>query len=504
MLGMGPNTERRYRMALERAELLAGAADDLPELDVLKRAVEEHAGFKPAVQHESSVSAWADRVQAMLNDGAGPKAIFDRLTLEDEEFRGSLSALKRLCARLKNAKGITASEVVIPVETIAGHTAQVDFGSVGRLWDPIEQRERKAYVFVLVLGHSRHMFAKIVFDQKITTWLQLHVEAFAALGGVPEVMVPDNLKAAVIRAAFGKDAVTVLNRSYRELARHYGFKIDPTPVRSPEKKGKVEAGVKYVKRNFFRARAGERDAFLLQGQLDRWVLEIAGQRIHGTTRRRPLEVFEEVERAALLPLPQTPWKAVWWREPKLHRDCHVTIERAMYSAPWRLVGKRLLARVTEHAVELYFDDARVATHPRVAPGTRSTLEQHLPEQRREYRHRTREHWLERAAALGEEVERYVAEVFANDDVLYQLRTVQSIVTHLETFPVERARAACVRASYYGNYRYGGIKQILKKALDQEPLPNVVLPARGGLEKPRFARDVRELLQLPLESTHAPN
>lgn len=110
----------------------------------------------------------------------------------------------------------------------------------------------------MVLGHSRHMFCKVVFDQKIETWLELHVEAFDFFGGSPKVVVPDNLKAAVIRNAFGIGGDdTELNRSYRELARHYGFKIDPTPPYSPKKKGKVESAVKYVKGNALRGREGE-------------------------------------------------------------------------------------------------------------------------------------------------------------------------------------------------------------------------------------------------------
>ena len=115
----------------------------------------------------------------------------------------------------------------------------------------------------MVLGYSRHLVCRLVFDQRIETWLQCHVEAFAELGGVPAVLVPDNLKAAVIRAAFGVAGTTTLNRSYRECARHYGFKVDPAPIRSPEKKGKVEAAVKYVKRNFFAARREELDAGVL-------------------------------------------------------------------------------------------------------------------------------------------------------------------------------------------------------------------------------------------------
>ncbi len=98
---------------------------------------------------------------------------------------------------------------------------------------------RKAWAFVLVHGHSRHMVARIVFDQRIETWQWLHVEAFEELGGVPAVVVPDNLKSAVVRAAFGVGGATALNKSYRELARHYGFKVDPAPICQPKKKGKV-------------------------------------------------------------------------------------------------------------------------------------------------------------------------------------------------------------------------------------------------------------------------
>src|SRR5690606_12162928 len=204
-------------------------------------------------------------------------------------------------------------DVAIPVETRAGEVAQVDFGYVGYLVDPQSGKLRKAWVFVMVLGFSRHMFARIVFDQSVRTWLRLHVEAFAALGGVVETVVPDNLKSAVIRAAFGVGEGTSLNRSYRELARHYGFKIDPTPVYDPRKKGKVESSVKYVKGNFFRGQDG-RPADELQGELDRWVREIAGTREHGTTGQRPLETFLAWEQPALLDLPGVAFEMVEWKE----------------------------------------------------------------------------------------------------------------------------------------------------------------------------------------------
>lgn len=227
-------------------------------------------------------------------------------------------------------------------------------------------------------------------------------------------------------------------------------------------------------------------------------------RTHGTTGKKPLEHFEAVERAALLPLPALAYEPVLWREPLLRRDCHALVEKARYSAPWRLLGKRLLARVTEASVELYFEDARVATHERQPAGGRSTKDEHLPPERVGYRHRHRSYWEQRAAKIGQPVATYVREVFDSDEVLHQLSKVQSIVQHLEGFPVERANAACQRASYYGSYSYGAIKNILRKGLDLQELPKAVVPEASGVSRPRYARTVQELLDLPLEKTNAPN
>jgi len=503
LLKMSPNTERRYREALQSAGILAGDATELPDLEVLQMVVNVALPPKQPPQYVSSVERWAERIEKMVEAGATPTAIYDRLRLEEEEFSGTLSAIKRICGRIKRARGVQAEDVAIPVDTAPGHVAQVDFGYAGKLYDPEEKRLRKAWVFVMVLGFSRHMFARIVFDQKVETWLQLHITAFESLGGVVEVVVPDNLKSAVVRAAFGVSGTTTLNRSYRELARHYGFKVDPTPARSPNKKGKVESGVKYVKNNFFRSRRDIIDAGELQLQLDLWVEQIAGQRRHGTTNKRPLELFEQVERAALLPLPLTPYTMVIWREHKVHPDTHILFERSFYSVPWKLIGQKVFARGTPSSVTIYCNDVRVATHDRVPPGHRSTHEEHLPPYRRDLRHRSRSYWEERAGAMGPDVRHYIQEVFDSDDVLYQLRTVQQVVTYLEQFPPRRARAACARASYFANYTYSGVKRILTRALDQQPfLPSA--DVTGGLEQPRFVRSIQELLPLTMERTDAPN
>ncbi len=495
LLGMSPNTERAYRLALEAAGLLLGPIPDLPTLERLKAAVEEQLPRKLPPQQVSSLEPWLLRIEEAWKKGAGPRAIYDELRLKDEGFieaRATLSAVKRVCARLKRARGVKPEDVAIPVETRPGEVAQVDFGYVGRLYDPRARVMRKAWVFLMVLGYSRHLFARIVFDQTTETWLRLHVEAFEELGGVVEVVVPDNLKAAVVRAAFGVDGPTALNRSYRELARHYGFKVDPTPVYDPGKKGKVESGVKYVKRNFFRSRAGG-DADQVAAELQRWVYEIAGTREHGTTHRRPLHVFQELEQALLRALPPRRFEPVVWKEATVHRDSHVIFDRRLYSVPWKLIGKVVWVRATASTVAIFFDDARVATHDRRGSSHRSTVDAHLPEHRVDLRHRSRGYGEERADRVGPATGRFVREVFDSDDVLYLLRTVQAIVTHLERFPRERAEAASRRASHFGTFSYQGVKNILVRALDLEPLPAGAALPGSPQESFRYARSAAELL-----------
>jgi transposase len=505
LLGVSPNTERAWRAALAEAGLLEGEPSALPEAAALRAALPQRV----PKQQVSNVEEHREAIEDLRKRGAEPRAIFDRLRLEkSEDFQGSYWSVKRFCRRLSASAGPKPEDVAIPVETAAGQVAQVDFGFAGELFDPATQTHRRCWVFVMVLGYSRHLFAKIVFDQRAETWQQLHVDAFEALGGVPAVLVPDNLKAAVIRAAFGVDAEPGLQRSYRELARHYGFKVDPTPPRDPEKKGKVEAGVKYVSRNFLRTLPEALDADEANRQLGVWCREIAGQRIHGTTQRRPLEVFEGEERGQLLSLPERRWRPVTWSRAKVHRDSHIVFGRRLYSVPWKHIGEDVWVRATADAVDIFFEEQRIAMHQRRAPGGRSTLEGHLPDGRADLRFRSKDYWDERAAAIGPETARLVGAIFAADDVLLPLRKVQAAVTHLEGFPRDRAENAARRAYTFGVHDYRGLKDILKRALDLQPLspdatrsgtPSVQLPS-----SPRFVRPIAEMVAGRSESHHELN
>lgn len=498
-LKIGRNTITDYLRVVSEAGILEGSASDLPELGELLAIVGEGLALKPLPQHSSSVEDWKETVQRLQKKGAGPKGIFDFLRLHEEKFQGSLSAIKRMCLRLDRERGPLATDVAIPVETEPGEVAQVDFVYSGKRYDPIQGVLRKSWLFIMTLGFSRRMYCDLVFDQKVETWLELHIRAFEYFGGVPRVIVPDNLKAAVIRAAFAVDDAPAINRSYRELARHYGFQIDPTPPRSPEKKGKVERSGRYVKGSFLLTWESvdiEED----RRQLLRWNKEIADVRIHGTTGQRPIDLFRELESPALIDLPAERWERVVWKKVTLHSDSHVQVEGAFYSAPWRYLHKDLWVRYTSQIVAIYHGDDHLWTHGRGARGQRRTVETHLPEHRRDLRHRSREYWESRARAIGPDVEKLVAEIFGSDDVLLKLRQVQAVVRLLEGYPVKRARAAALRALHFGGCDYKTIKNILRQGLDLQPLPEK--SKRTWSSGSRFARKPTESLFAHQEQIHA--
>ena len=496
MLQISPNTERKYRKILLLTGKLRGDPDKLPTAEELKKIVNEQYPTALAFKQVSSITQWKPEITEMLEQAAGPTAIYDALRLKHKHFNGSLSAVKRIVNSLRRERGVSPEDIVIPVVTGPGLIGQVDFGYVGKFYDPTSQRERKGWLFLMVLGYSRHMFAQIVFDQKTETWLQLHINAFSTFGGVPKTIVPDNLKSAVVHRAFSVDGETVLNRSYVELARYYGFKIDPAPVRAPEKKGKVESGIKYAKNNFFKPRKFK-DINSANEELEQWVSEIAGKRKHGTTGQKPLELFDKYEKQKLLPLPEKAFENSVWHVGTVHRDSAVHFDGRRYTVPWRFAGKKVWIHATQRVITIYYDDKRLSAHSRKGKDSYSIIEGHLPEYRRDYRQRDPDYWIERASSIAPEVGQHIRDIFGSEQALSKLRVVQPIVIYLEKITPQRAVNTCKRASFFGNYTYRGIKNIVEKGLDSEPLP-LIVSTDNDADPPRYARTIEEMIQLPLE------
>lgn len=476
-LALSRNTVARYhQLAAAHGLLLPGAA--LPEPAAVAALGRPPAAGAPPAHEQSLVEPFRDVVKTLLDQRVEGQAIW-QLLVDQRGFTGSYSSVKRFLRRLAPPE----RRAVLRLEVEPGAEAQVDFGTAGRLLDPAHGRVRPAWVFVMTLAHSRHQYAEIVFDQTIATWVRLHRVAFEFFGGVPRRVVLDNLKAGIVRAVLYDPEV---QRSYRDFAVHYGFLIAPCRPRTPEHKGKVEqGGVHYVKRNALAGRVF-RDAPDANRHLLRWCVEIAGRRVHGTTKQIPLEVFARVERAALQPLPPTPWELTEWKQATLHPDCHVVFAAAYYSAPHRLLGEKLWVGATATKVEIFHEHTLVATHRRAQPGQRRTLADHLPPDKLQFLMQTPTWCRDRAAAIGPACTAFI-EALLGERPLDRLRSAQGVLRLAHKFGAPRLEAACARAVAVGEYRYHTIKTILATGLDHEPLPALTPPASAPAIVPRHAR-----------------
>ncbi len=455
-------TVHKYKQWAESQGYL-NLAQPLPELAKLVAAL---GPTSPPPPTASTLEPYRAFVEQLLDQGVEMTAIWQRLQ-ETYRYTGSYSAVRRFVRRLRPHQ----PEAIVRVQSGPGEEMQVDFGHIGQLFDPVSGRLRPAYIFVATLCYSRHQYAEIVFDQKVPTWLGLHQRAFESFGGVPRRVVPDNLKAAV-REALVHDPV--LGEAYRRLALHSGFLISPTIPGTPEHKGKVESGVHYVQRNFM---AGQTfvDSDVANLRLKTWVREVAGVRLHGTTRQAPLRLFYEYEQAALLPLPATPFSLLQIKPVKVHPDCHVVVEGSYYSVPYRYIGQRLDAYVSQQVVELYLGVELIATHVRCsAPGQWQTRLEDYPAAKVAYLRQTPQYCRQVAAQIGPATVKVVDSLLA-EKPLERLRAVQAILRLEQTVGQQRLEAACARAWHYGDVRYRRIKQILNAALDRDPLPDAPPP-----------------------------
>jgi transposase len=435
----------------------------------------------------SSVEPYREDVERWFEQGIYATTIHEALQRK-HGYEGSYSSVRRFVQRLSKASGRSATVIL---DFAPGESAQVDFGQgpkvPGSDGEPV-----KTWFFVMTLAWSRHQYAEVVLDQTVETWLACHRRAFEFFGAVPQKVRIDNAKCAITRACSRDPEV---QRAYAELAEGYGFTIDPCAPRDPKKKGRVEAGVKYLKRSFMPLR-DFRDLADANRQLHAWVLGEAGNRIHGTTHQRPLTRFAESEKVLLQPLPGVAPEPAAWKKVKLHTDCHVRFEKNRYSAPYTLIGETLWLRATPTAVHVFRDHGLVATHPRLrGPGERSTVDDHLPPEALAFKRQDAPWCRERAAEIGPSCRGLIDELLHRDRLVDQLRAAQSVLRLAKSYCPTRLEAACQRASSFGDVRFRTVQTILEKGLDQVVDEDVLAPlAAAYTGAGRFNRDLKSILQ----------
>jgi hypothetical protein len=266
--------------------------------------------------------------------------------------------------------------------------------------------------------------------------------------------------------------VLKINRSYAELAEHYGVLIDPARVRKPRDKAQVERPMPYVRDSFWRGREFGSVKQMRAAALA-WCVEVAGQRacrpLGGAS---PLSVFTAVEQPALVPLPARSFELASWSTPKVGPDIHVKVGKTLYSVPWRLIGQHVDARETWDIVQIFHKGGLVATHPRLDRG-RQRDEAHYPPEKIAFRMRTPVWCRQRAAELGANVATVITDLLAVD-TLTHLRSAQGVLRLADKHGAARLDAACARAIAVGDPSYRTIKGILAVGAETDPPP----PAAG--------------------------
>ena len=308
----------------------------------------------------SACEPYREIIEAALAKGRNAVAIFQDL-VDSHGFPAGYASVKRFVRKLR---GDPTPEARVVIQTAPGEEAQVDYGSGPMARDPQTGKYRRMRLFVMTLGYSRKAVRLLVFRSSAQIWAELHEKAFRRLGGVPRLVVLDNLREGVLAADLHDPT---LNPLYRDVLAHYGAVALPCRVQDPDRKGKVESGVGHAQKTPLKGMRFESPEEA-QAYLDRWEERWADTRIHGTTKRQVAAMFAE-EKPALLPLPLEPFRYYRYGQRTVHLDGCVEVEAAYYGAPPGWIGRR---------VQVQWDSLHVRL---IDPLNGNLLREHLRQQR---------------------------------------------------------------------------------------------------------------------------
>jgi transposase len=366
---------------------------------------------------------------------------------------------------------------------VAGEKLFVDWaGDTIPVFDPATGQERGAHIFVAALGASNYTYAEARWTETLPDWIGAHVNALAAIGGVPKALVPDNLKAGITKPSRYEPGV---NRTYQDLADHYGCVVLPTRVMKPRDKAKVEVAVQIVER-FVLAKLRNRRLFSL-AELNAAIRECVAELNAKVMRRIGMnrnELLETLDRPALKGLPDTAYGYAEWKRARVAPDYHIEIAGHYYSVPSKLIREIVEARITSATVEIFHKSERVASHAFSAVRNRhTTTTEHMPSAHRRYAEWTPAKMMIEAAKVGPAtVVLFEAIMKAKPHPEQGFRSCLGIVGLARSYGVTRLEAASRRGNDIGATSYGSIASILKHGLDKafatEPTPDAP-PIRHG-------------------------
>lgn len=488
-LRMGPPTVRRYIGIAEEAGLSPARGREAltPALfeEVLRR-VHASPGGRPRGDGWASCVEQRAEIERLLRQRLRLSKV--RRLLQRSGVDVPYATLHRFAV---HELGFGRGAPTIPVEDCGpGEEVQLDTGWMTLLEPDLfgKRRRLRAWIFTAVL--SRHRFVWPCFEETTKTAIEACEAAWDFFGGIFRVVIPDNT-ATIISLADPLGAR--LNTAFLEYAQARGFHVDATRVRSPKDKGRVERSVPTVRDDCF---AGERLTSLedARRRAHHWCLQEYGARRHTRTQRLPREHFESEERPALLPAPAEPYDVPLWAEPKVARDQHAQVARALYSLPRDYVGKTVRARADSKLVRFYAGGQLVKTHPRQLPGQRSTDAADFPAEKSATARRDVAFFVARAAEHGEEIRCYAERLLEGPLPWTRMRQVHALLGLVRRFGQERVAAECARALRAELFDVRRLERMVKQA---QPIA-AAAPPSNVIPLARYLRPASQYA-LPLAS-----
>lgn len=349
-----------------------------------------------------------------------------------------------------------------------GEVAEMDFGKLGTIVDAATGKRQSVWALLIVLPYSRHCFAWPLVQQTLAESIAGLEAAWRFFGGVPKRLILDNFSAAIA----GTDPLAPRpTRGFLEYSQERGFLCDPARVRKPKDKPHVERGIQYLRERFFKG-GSFRSLDDCREQAERWSGEVAGLRVHGTTRQLPRAVFEAEEQAKLQPYDGTLYDVPEWKEVTVHPDHHVSFGQALYSLPSATCppGTKVEVRGDRALVKLYKKGELVKVHSRVARGQRMTDPADYPAEKTAYALRSTDGVVRRATTLGPNVAAFAQKLFEGPLPWARLRAGQKLISLGERYGGERLDAACQRSLAYDLIDVRRVQRILLQAIDHETPP----------------------------------
>jgi transposase len=474
--GLDRNTVRRIVHLAEKA----GVQRQAPWPDDGKlQAIREGMGRPgaPVVSSEAEqqlktridqIRAWLDRDHLLLTKV--------HELLGREGLVVSYSALYRFAKKWCDF-GTASSITVRRAESLPGEMAEADFGQLGLLQELGSSRPRVVHGFILTLAYSRLSCVIPVFKQDLPTVIDCFERALEFLGGCPRRIVVDGMKACVDRS----DPYTPrFNRTFLEYATFRGFLPDPARPVHPKDKPVVENHVRYVRERFFKG-----ETFIDLDDVARralvWCRDVAGRRIHGTTRRVPWEVFEAEEKPVLMPLQAERFDTPTWAKCKVHPDHHIRFGHALYSLPTRWIGCKVDVRIDRSLVRIYVHNELIKTHERKSAGGRSTDFTDYPDERTPYALRWPDYYRKRARELGSAAGDFTDHLLAGEFPWSRLRQAQKLLRLAERYGAARLDAACRRAIDFDLQDVYRVQRILEQGLESQSEPQPIVGQQSALE-----------------------